>query len=206
MKKNIILITVLLCLILSGCVTSFKTALKQAGISFFVGQTVYNRVNFRPIKENKIWHTNYYHKGILIPAGSICIIKEISKSSITFVYVSGKSKNTTYELTDWLIGPDKKDLKSSFHKYFAKDRDDIGLNAIRPEYLYGVVSGNEQIGMNKEEILICLGYPAYIGDKDPANEYSRDLILKQNKWYYRKGRFDKYMLVFKAGELFRTID
>ena len=206
MKKKIILIAIFLSFMISGCVTSFKTTLKQSGINKLVGQTVYNRVNFRSIKKNKIRHTNLYHKGILIPAGSICIIQDISISSITFVLAGGKSKDNVYELTDWLIDPNEVDIRLSFYKFFVEDKDNVGLNKIRPEYYHGVVSGNEQIGMNKEEVLICLGYPAYIGRKKHANEYSRDFILEQNDWTYLKGKFNKYLLTFKDGKLFRTYD
>lgn len=206
MKKYVVFIAVSLCIVIAGCIGSFNTALKKAGINDLIGQTVYNRVNFRPVKENKIRYTNYYHKGALIPAGSICIIKEISKSAIVFLYVSGKSKSITLELSDWLIGPNKADIRQSFYKFFTENKDSVGLDAIRSEYLYGVTSGNEQLGMTKEEILICLGYPAYIGDKKAADEYGRDAILKQDKWYYLKGRFNKYLLIFKDGKLYRTED
>jgi len=206
MRKKIILIAIFLSFMISGCVTSFKTILKQSGINELVGQTVYNRVNFRPIKKNKIGHTNLYHKGILIPAGSLCIIQAISKSSITFVLVGGKSKDNVYELTDWLIDPNEVDIRLSFYKFFVEDKDNVGLDKIRPEYYYGVVSGNEQIGMNKAEILICLGYPAYIGRKDSTNDKSRNFILEQNDWTFLKGKFNKYLLTFKDGKLFRTYD
>lgn len=206
MKKNIILMAIFLSFMISGCVTSFKTNLKKSGINKLAGQTVYNRVNFRSIKKNKIGPTNLYHKGMLIPAGSICIIQDISKSSLTFVLVGGKSKDNVYELTDWLIDPNEVDIRLSFYKFFVEDKDNVGLNKIRPEYYHGVVSGNEQVGMNKEEVLICLGYPAYIGRKDSAKDKSRDIILKQNNWTYIKGKLNKYYLTFKDGGLFRTDD
>ena len=206
MRKKIILIVIFLSFIISGCVTSFKTILKQSGVNKLVGQTVYNRVNFRPIKANKIRPTNLYHKGILIPAGNMCIIQDISKSSITFVLGGGKSKNNVYELTDWLIDPNEVDIRLSFYKFFVEVKDNVGLNKIRPEYYHGVVSGNEQIGMNKEEVLICLGYPAYTGRKDSTKDKNRDFILKQNNWIYLKGKLNKYYLTFKDGKLFRTDD
>lgn len=206
MRENIYLITILLCLMISGCVTPYKSALNQSGINNLEGQTVYNRVNFRPIKGNKIWFTNLFHKGILIPAGSRCVIKDISKSSITFVHDRGKGENKTYKLSDWLISPNEEDIKLSFHKFFTEDKNKVGLNKIRPEYYDGVISGNEEIGMNKEEILICLGYPAYLGRKDPTNDDGRDFILEQNDWYYLKSKYNKYLLTFKGGELYKTYD
>ncbi len=206
MRKNIYLITILLCLMISGCVTSFKSALNQSGINNLEGQTVYNRVSFRPIKGNKIWFTNLFHQGSLMPAGSRCIIKDISKNSITFIYDRSKGENKTYKLTDWLISSNEEDIKLSFHKFFVEDKNEVGLNKIRPEYYDAVISGIEEIGMNKEEILIGLGYPAYLGRKDPTNDDSRDFILEQNDWYYLKSKFNKYLLTFVKGKLYKTYD
>ena len=90
--------------------------------------------------------------------------------------------------------------------FFVEDKDNVGLNKIRPEYYHGVVAGNEHIGMNKEEVLICLGYPAYIGRKDSTRDKSRNFILEQNNWTYLKGKLNKYYLTFKDGRLFRTDD
>ncbi len=201
-----ILMVIFLSFMISGCMMSFKKTLKQSGIHKLVGQTIYNRVSFRSIKKNRIEPTNIYGKGVLISAGSICIIQEITKDHITFVLAGGSSKNNVYELADWLIDPNEVDIRLSFYKFFVENKDDVGLHKIRPEYYHGVISGYEQIGMNKDEVLICLGYPAYVRGKDSTSDKSRDFILKQNDWTYLKGLFDKYLLTFKDGKLLRTDD
>ena len=201
-----ILMVIFFSFMISSCVMTFKETLKQSGINKLVGQAVYNRTNFRSIKKNKIGPTNIYHKGVLIPAGSICIIQDISKDRITFLLVGGSSKDNVYELEDWLIEPDEVDIRLSFYKFFVENKDNVGLQNIRPEYYHGVASGHEQIGMNKDEALMCLGYPAYVAGKNSTSDKSRDFIIEQNDWTYLKGRFDKYLLLFKDGELFRTDD
>ena len=61
-------------------------------VSQFKGQTVYNRVGLRPFKKNIISFTSYYHRGILIPAGTECTIKHISGGKIIFIAKGKKYK------------------------------------------------------------------------------------------------------------------
>lgn len=55
------LITILPCLLISGCFITLHPALNQSGINSLKEQTVYNRVHFRLIEGNKIWFTNLFH-------------------------------------------------------------------------------------------------------------------------------------------------
>ena len=146
-------------------------------VSQFQGQTVFNRVGLRPFKKNIISFTSYYHKGALIPAGTECRIKSISGGKIIF-FAKGKK----YKLQDWLISWGSENVKLSFDKFFTKNRDEIGLSNINPVFHDSVMSGVEEIGMTKEEVLLCLGYPAYLAKKDPTNDDGREYILSLNEW------------------------
>lgn len=206
MAKKIQLISIVIILLLLGCGPSMNSKANKPVVENLEGRVVYNRINFRIIEENKIWFTNLFHSGMLLPAGNSCTIKDISRRSITFEYDSGNGNKRTYKLTDWLIGKNDGDIELSFHKFFVENRTDVGLDKIRPEFYDGVISGNEELGMNKEEVLICSGYPAYIGRKDPTNNDSREYILEQNDWYYLRSKFDKHLFTFMGGELYKIYD
>jgi hypothetical protein len=183
-----------------GC-APFGPALKESPVSSLVGQTVYNRVSLRVLKKKAIWYTNYYHTGTLITVGTECTINSISRGTIKFT-AQGKE----YKLKDWLIDEDPSNLDQSFAKYFVKDKKEIGLDNVNPEFYDNVISGYDEIGMSKEEILMALGYPAYLGIRDPTTLYTREYILSQNDWYYMKSRFNRVLLIFKAGKLVRIMD
>jgi len=206
MGNRIHLIAIVLCLLILGCGPSMNSTANKSVVDNLEGKVVYNRINFRIVEGNKLWFTNLFHSGMLLPAGNSCTIKDISRSSITFEYDRGSGSKRTYKLSDWIIGKNDGDIELSFHKFFVEDKTVVGLDKVRPEYYEGVVSGNEEIGMNKEEVLICLGYPAYIGRKDPTNDDSREYILEQNDWYYLRSKFDKHLLTFKGGELYKIYD
>ena len=180
--------------LMGGCI-SMKV------ISPLIGQAVFNRVGLRPFKGNVISFTNYYHRGVFIPAGTECTVKDISKKAITFT-VNRKE----YILVDWLIDSSEEKIKESFYKFFTKNRDEVGLNKIKTKFYDSVISGFEEIGMTKEEVLLCLGYPAYLGRKDPTNDDGREFILSLNEWYYLKNRFNKLLFIFKTGKLYKIIN
>jgi len=170
-------------------------------VSPSIGKTAFNSVGLRPFKGNVISFTNYYQRGTFVPAGTECTIKDISKNAITFI-----ANGREYKLAEWLIDTSDAKIKSSFNKFFAKNREEIGLNKINPTFYNGVISGFEAIGMTKEEILLCLGYPAYLGRKDPTNDDEREAILSLNEWYYLKSRFRKILLIFREGKLYKIVD
>jgi hypothetical protein len=170
-------------------------------VSQFEGQTVFNRVGLRPFKKNIISFTSYYHKGALIPAGTECKIKRISGGKIIFI-----AKGKKYKLKDWLISRGGENVKLSFDKFFTENHDEIGFSKINPVFYDSVMSGIDEVGMTKEEILICLGYPAYLGIKDATKDDGREYILSLNEWHYMSNRFNRLLFLFKAGKLHEILN
>ena len=60
--------------------------------------------------------------------------------------------------------------------------------------------------MTKQEILLSLGYPAYLGMKDPTYDDDREVILSHNDWYYFKGKRNKVLLRFMGKNLHEILD
>jgi hypothetical protein len=189
------------CILLLNACAPFGPALKKSPVSSLVGQRVYNRISLRVLEKNVIWFTNYYHTGILIAVGTECTINSISRGIIKFT-----AQRQEYKLKDWLIDDDASNLDQSFAKYFVIDKKEVGLENVNQEFHDSVISGYDEIGMSKEEILMTLGYPAYLGRKDPTTLYSREYILSQNDWYYVKSRFNRVLFIFRAGKLERIMD
>lgn len=186
------------------CCASFKTAYDESGINTLTGQVVFNRVSFRTYGDNKISYANRYHGGIFISAGSKCTIKDITKKSIKFTVLG-----TEYELVNWLMKTSNlssKDVTLSFNKFFVKNKNEVGLDKINRDFLDNIISGIAEVGMNKKEILLSLGYPGYLGRKNPTIDDDRDFILLQDDWYYLRGRWAKALLKFRAGKLYLIID
>lgn len=206
-KKVLYKSTLLVCLVwaLCGCAlfkTPFREVVDKSGINKLIGQKVFNRVPLRTWEENVIRFTNLYHNGVFIPAGTECTVRDISKKSIKFV-----ANGRDYFLGEWLSNVSPQDIRLSFEKYFATDKDRIGLDRISPAFQDGVKSGVDEIGMTKEEILLCLGYPAYLGRKDDTKDYSREFILTQNDWFYLKApRLNKILFIFKGGKLYKVLE
>lgn len=198
--KTKILLGIFIMAILCGC-SSFTENLKGSGIESFKGRKVYNRVSLRTYSGNIIWYTNKYYGGVLIPAGSDCIIRDIEKKKITFSY-----GGTEYVLIYWLSDIDNASIKMCFDKYFVKDRALIRLEDIRSEFRESVRSGIADIGMTKEEVLSSIGYPAELGDGMRTNIYSREFILSQNDWYFLTGQDKKFLMKFKADKLHQILD
>jgi hypothetical protein len=195
---------VFLALTLCGCAlfkTPFKEVAGQSGVNTLIGDTVFNRVAFRTWEGNSIWFTNLYHNGILIPAGTECTIKDISKKAITFV-----ANGTEYSLREWVTSASPQDIRLFFDKFFAEDKDRIGLDRVNQDFKESVSSGVDEIGMTKEEILLSLGYPAYLARKDATNDDSREFILSQNDWFYLKARMNKILFIFKGDKLYKIVD
>lgn len=194
----------LIVLVVCGCAifkTPFKEVAEQSGIHALIGDTVFNRVAFRTWEGHAIRFTNLYHKGIYIPAGTECTIKDISKKTITFV-----ANGTEYVLGDWLTSVSPEDVELSFHKFFTEDKDRIGLDRINPAFQDSIKSGIHEIGMTKEEILLGLGYPAYIGGQDSTNDDSREFMLSQPDWHYLKSRKNTILFIFKRDRLYKIVE
>ena len=55
--------------------------------------------------------------------------------------------------------------------------------------------------MTKGEVLLSLGYPAYLGKENLTTDDSRAAILSNDDWYYLKSGKEKVLLEFTAGVL-----
>ncbi len=67
-------------------------------------------------------------------------------------------------------------------------------------------SGLDRIGMTKEEVLMCIGYPSHLGIKDHTMQYTREYILEKDEWYYMKSRRGRIILIFGEGKLARIVN
>lgn len=186
--------------LLSGCSWFRDEVDTTSGIETMIGKKVFNRVNLRTLEENIILSSNRYYGGIFIIAGTECLIKGISKKKIIF-YAGGRE----YALVNWLGDPGEGDVWLFFSKFFVEDRNKIGLESITPVFAESIRSGIAEINMTKEEILMSLGYPAYLG-RDPTYKFSRQFILYQNDWYYLTDRKTRVLLKFKGEKLYRIIE
>ena len=187
-------------MLLIGCV-SFNKALEESRLEVSEGQRVFNRVGFRTYRENVIYYTNRYVGGTLIPAGSECVIQDMSGDTIKFTF-----NGEQYALVEWIGDVSAENVKPFFEKFFSKNRSEIGLDKVNPAFRELVQEGFVKEGMSKEEVLLSIGYPAYLGVKDPTYDDERKLILSQNDWYYFKGRRTKILLRFKGDELYEILD
>ena len=186
---------ILLSLALLGC-----EGIKGSGIKELEGQTVYNRVSFKTDKENKIKNTNPFSGTVLLTPGTVCTIKAISPKKIKFI-AAGKS----YVLTSWRIGYGGVNTRASFYKFFAENKETVGLNKVNPAFRESVLAGIAEVGMTKEEILLSLGYPAYLGKENPTTDDSRAAIMSNDDWYYLKSEKGKVLLKFTAGVLAQIV-
>jgi len=194
-------ITVCLSLmLLLGCVT-FNQALKESRLEISQGQTVFNRVSFRTYEANVIYYSNRYFGGTFIPAGSKCVIKDISRKAIIFTF-----NGEEYVLAAWIGDVNAENVKISFEKFFSKNKSEIGLDKVNPKFREYVQGGFVKESMTKQEILLSLGYPAYLGMKDPTYDDDREVILSHNDWYYFKGKRNKVLLRFMGKNLHEILD
>ncbi|MBN2516524.1 MAG: hypothetical protein JXC33_10895 [Deltaproteobacteria bacterium] len=201
MIKRVYSLTVLLVVLslLIGC-SWFRDEVDTSGMETMTGKKVFNRVNFRTLEKSIILSSNHYYGGIFIPAGTECLIKDMSKKKIIF-YADGRE----YTLVSWFGNSSEGDVWLFFSKFFLEDRNKIGLESINPAFSESVHSGIAEINMTKEEILMSLGYPAYLG-RDPTYKFSRAFILSQNDWYYLTDRKTRILLKFKGERLYRIIE
>ena len=182
---------ILLSLAVLGCNT-----IHQSNIDTFEGQTVFNRVGLRTYEANIIRNANFFSGGDFIPAGTECTIKQITHALIRFT-----AKGNEYVLREWRIGYGLVDTRTSFYKFFVEDVATIGLDRINPVFAESILAGMAELGMNKHEVFLSLGYPTYIGMKDPTTDKSRASILSRDDWYYLRSKEDKVLLRFKDQSL-----
>ncbi len=186
---------ILISLAVLGC-----ESIKGFGIKELEGQTVFNRVSFRADKENKIKDTNPFSGGVLIPPGTVCTIKAISPKEIKFIAAGER-----YVLTSWRIGYGGANTRASFYKFFAENKEAVGLDKINPDFRESVLAGVAEVGMTKGEVLLSLGYPDYLGKENPTTDDSRAAILSNDNWYYLKFQEQKVLLKFTAGVLAQIV-
>ena len=174
-------------------------AIKESGIDTYKGEAVFNRVSFRTDEEKEIYNTNRFSGGIFVPAGTECIIKDISHHRISFI-----AKGDDYALIRWRIGYGPVNTRASFYKFFVEDKESVGLDKTNPNFHKSILSGRVEEGMTKHEVFLSLGYPAYLGKKDPTTDKSRASILSSDDWYYLKSGKERVLLRFKDRRLSQT--
>jgi len=186
---------ILLSLALLGC-----ESIKGSGIKELEGRTVFNRVSFRTDDGNKIKNANPFSGTVLLPPGTACTIKAISPKEIK-VDAAGER----YVLTSWRIGYGGVNTRTSFYKFFAENRETVGLDKVNPAFREGALAGIAEVGMTKGEVLLSLGYPAYLGKENPTTDDSRAGIMSNDSWYYVKSAKEKVLLKFTAGVLTQIV-
>ena len=186
---------ILLSLAVLGC-----ESIKGSGIKELEEQTVFNRVSFRTDGANKIKNTNPFSGGVLIPPGTVCTIKAISPNEIKFI-AAGKR----YVLTSWRIGYGGVNTRASFYKFFAQNKETVGVDKVNPDFRESVLTGIAEVGMTKGEVLLSLGYPAYLGKENSTTDDSRAAIMSSDDWYYLKSEKEKVSLTFAAGVLAQIV-
>ena len=175
-------------------------SIKGSGIKELEGQIVFNRVSFRTDGEDKIKNTNPFSGKVLISPGRMCTIKTISPKEIKFI-ADGES----YALISWRIGYGGVNTRASFYKFFAENKEAVGLDKVNPDFRESVLSGIAEVGMTKGEVLLSLGYPAYLGKENPTTDDSRAAIMSNDDWYYLKSGKEKVSLKFTAGILAQIV-
>lgn len=182
---------ILLSLTVLGCET-----VHDSGIDTFEGQTVFNRVSLRTYEANIIHNANPFSGGVFIAAGTECSIKQITYKLVKFT-----ANGNEYALTGWRIGYGPVQTRTSFYKFFVEDVAAVGLDRINPDFRESILSGIAELGMNKHEVFLSLGYPSYIGKIDPTTDKSRASILSRDDWYYLNSNGNRVWLRFKDQNL-----
>jgi hypothetical protein len=59
---------------------------------------------------------------------------------------------------------------------------------INPLVANGLQAGRIAQGMSKEEVILSVGYPAYIDDHQPAVQLDHDAILASDQWIYHSNQ------------------
>jgi hypothetical protein len=153
-------------------------------------QTFFNRVSFRTYRGNQITYTNLLYGGIVIPAGTECTVKYKRYDKIKFI-----ANGEEYLLSNWGGG------ERFFDKFFTENKELIGLDDVNPDFRENILSGHVEIGMTKEEVLLCVGYPAYLGSKDRTRDDDRERIMAHDDWWYKKTKRRKILFRFRTGKL-----
>ena len=190
-KRRWFIAIILVSLVVLACET-----IKGSGIETLVGQSVFNKIALRTHGKNKIYSSNRFQGGVFIPAGTECTINNISRNDIEFT-----AEGEKYVLVGWRIGYGPVNTRVSFYKFFAENRETIGLDKINPKFRQSIISGIAEVGMTKSEVLLSLGYPGYIENRGRTTDASRATILASDKWRYLKSRRKKVSLLFEAREL-----
>ena len=150
----------------------------------------YTACNLRYSGDHEITPMNFL-EGKLLPFGTKVKILSADKDGASFV--------TLPEETAFHIAYDQAKDAHKPIKYYRKIFSSKDFNALTrgmpPEHVKLARSGELQLGMNKEEVLLALGHP-------PRR---RTASLDHNTWIYYVDKLKTFRVIFKDGKLIHSL-
>jgi len=153
-----------------------------------VGGTYYTQFVIRYEKGRH--RTTNYRRGASIPVNTPVVLEDINEK-----YITVKLQPSGQEL---LIENVKKhtndDVGQAFTKLFAKTK--VNLSQFNRLERDNIKNGTVAKGMRKKAVLVAIGYP-------PAIE---TMSLDSDQWTYWSSRFNKFIVYFRHGKVYKIVD
>ncbi len=186
--RRVIHVVVVLLVVMSlyGC--KRQSAPLNLPPSVQVGGTYYTQFVIRYEKGRH--RTTNYRRGASIPVNTPVVLEDINEKFITV-----KLQPSGQEL---LVENVKKhthdDVAQAFNKLFAKTR--VNLSQFNKLERDNIKNGTVAKGMRKKAVLVAIGYP-------PAIE---TMSLDSDQWTYWSSRFNKFIVYFRNGKVYKIVD
>lgn len=153
-----------------------------------VGETYYTQFVIRFEKGRH--RTTNYRRGGAIPVNTPVILEDINEKFITVkLQPSGQQL-----LIENVKKHTNEDVGQAFNKLFAKTR--VNLSQFTRLERDNIKKGTVAKGMRKKAVLVAIGYP-------PAIE---TLSLDSDQWTYWSSRFNKFIVYFRNGKVYKIVD
>ena len=183
-----ILVTILFSLLLTACNTIDTIDKKEA--SKIIGQEYFLKVNvwYEPLKEKKIFSTNY-HKSIMLKVGEKFNIIDLAGKDIIFSDKNGVEYAIIHHTKYSPIS-----LAELFDRYFSKTSvmaPGGAFTKFTKEEQKNIRNGRIVKGMSKDAVLMSYGYPP--GHATPT--------LENDHWTYWENRWASKIATFEKGKL-----
>ncbi len=183
-KQKFISVLLLVFLIMLFYVPSVQAKKKVAGKTFYTTANIW----YEHPKKN--YSTNY-HRGAILPVGTIAKIKKVRSKEIQFTDENGQpfiitflKKHSSHEMTIW----------DYFDQYFSEEnpmREGGPFHKLSKDEKDNIEMGEIAVGMSKNAVLMSYGYP-------PSH---RTPSLKSNRWIYWITRFINRPVYFVDGKV-----